>query len=60
MLAGQSFVVSILGEQDGAIRKGAVISTTICKDKLLSFAFVANSPEELKILIETMKTVRFY
>src|SRR5712692_8289550 len=37
VLAGQSFAVFVFGEQDGAIRKGAVVWTTIRKDKLLSF-----------------------
>jgi hypothetical protein len=51
-LARQSFAVSVLAEQDGSIRKGAVIWTTISKDKVLSFPFVANSPEQLRALAE--------
>ena len=60
VLAGQSFAVSVFSEQDGAIKKGAVVWTTVRKDKLLSFAFVANSPEQLKRLAETMKSVKFF
>jgi hypothetical protein len=60
VLAGQSFAVSIFSEQDGAIKRGAVVWTTIRKDKLLSFAFVANSPEQLKKVTESMKSVQFF
>jgi hypothetical protein len=37
-----------------------VVWTTVRKDKLLSFAFVANSPEQLKALAESMKSVQFF
>jgi hypothetical protein len=60
VLSGQGFVVSIFGAQEGTTKKGAVVCTTIRKDKLLSFAFVANSPEQLKKLTESMKSVRFF
>jgi hypothetical protein len=60
VLSGQSFAVSVFAEQEGTIKKGAVIWTTIRKGKLLSFAFVANSPEQLKTPAETMKTVQFF
>ncbi len=60
VLAGQSFAVYVFGEQDGLIKKGAVVWTTIRKDKLLSFAFVANTPQQLKRLAETMKSVKFF
>lgn len=60
VISGQSFAVSVLGEQMGTIRKGAVVWTTIRKGKLLSFAFVANSPEQLKALTEAMKTVQLF
>ncbi len=60
VLAGQTFAVSVFAEQDGTIKKGAVVWTTIRKDKLLSFAFVANSPEQLKKLTESMKSVQFF
>jgi len=60
VLAGQSFAVSVFSDEDGTIKKGAVIWTTIRKGKLLSFAFVANSPEQLRALAETMKTVQFF
>lgn len=59
-LAGQRFAVSVFAIHEGTVKKGAVIWTTIRKGKLLSFAFVANSPERLKELTETMKTVHFY
>jgi hypothetical protein len=60
VLSGQKFAVSLLGMQEGTRKKGAVVWTTICKDKLLSFAFVANSPEQLKKLTESMKSVQFF
>jgi hypothetical protein len=60
VLAGQAFAVSVFGERDGTIKKGAVIWTTIRKNKLLSFSFVANSSEQLKRLTETMKSVQFF
>jgi hypothetical protein len=59
-ISGQSFSVSIFALQDGAIRKGAVVWTTIRKGKLLSFFFAANSPDRLKALAETMKGVQFF
>lgn len=60
VLSGQSFAVSLFGMQEGTTKKGAVVWTTIRKDKLLSFAFVANSPEQLKRLTESMKSVQFF
>jgi hypothetical protein len=60
VLSGQSFSVSLFGMQEGTTKKGAVVWTTIRKDKLLSFAFVANSPEQLKKLTESMKSVQFF
>lgn len=59
-LAGQDFVVSVFGQQIGSIRKAAVIWTTTRRGKLLSFAFVANSPTQLQKLAESMKSVSFY
>jgi len=60
VLSGQTFAVSVFGQQAGAVKKGAVVWTTIRKGKLLSFAFVANSPQQLMKLAETMKTVEFF
>jgi hypothetical protein len=60
VLSGQSFAVSIFRRQEGTTKKGAVVWTTVRKDKLLSFAFVANSPEQLKKLTESMKSVQFF
>jgi len=60
VLSGQSFAVYVVGERDGTLRKGAVIWTTIVRGKLLSFAFVSNSPKQLTILTGSMKTVRFF
>lgn len=59
-ISGQSFTVSVFGLQEGTVKKGAVVFTTIRKGKLLSFAFAANSPEQLKALTETMKSVQFF
>jgi hypothetical protein len=60
LVSGQNFAVSVFGMQKGAVRKGAVVWTTIRKGKLLSFAFVANSPEQLTKLAESMKSVQFF
>jgi len=62
VIGGQSFAVSVFSEQDGTItiKKGAVVWNTIRKGKLLSFAFVANSPEQLRALAESMKTIQFF
>lgn len=60
VISGQRFTVSVFGLQEGAIRKGTVVFTTVRKDNLLSFAFAANSPELLKDLAESMKTLQFY
>jgi hypothetical protein len=59
-ISGQDFAVSVFATQEGAVRKGAVVWTTTRKGKVLSFAFVANSPLQLKVLAETMKTVEFF
>jgi hypothetical protein len=60
VISGQSFSVSVFGLQEGTVKKGAVVWTTVRKGKLLSFAFAANNPEQLKALTETMKSVQFY
>lgn len=60
VISGQSFAVYMTGEREGTLKKGAVIWTTIRKGKLLSFAFVANSPQQLMALAESMKTVQFF
>ena len=60
VLSGQNFAVFVVGEREGTIKKGAVIWTTIRKGKLLSFAFVANSPQQLTKLAESMKSVQFF
>jgi hypothetical protein len=60
VLSGQRFAVYVLGEREGTMKKGAVIWTTIRKGKLLSFAFVANSPQQLTRLAESMKSVQFF
>lgn len=59
-ISGQTFAVSLFAHQEGSIRKGAVVWTTIRKGKLLSFAFAANSPEALQKLAQSMKTVQFF
>jgi hypothetical protein len=60
VLSGQRFAVYIIGEREVATRKCAVIWTTIRRGKLLSFAFVANSPQQLTKLAESMKSVVFF
>lgn len=60
VISGQSFMVSVFGRREGTVTKGAVVWTTVRKGELLSFAFAANSPELLKSLTESMKSVQFY
>jgi hypothetical protein len=60
VLAGQDFAVSVAASREGKISRGAVVWTTVRKGHLLSFAFVANSPDQLQKLTETMKMVQFY
>jgi len=60
LISGQTFSVFVFAVQLDGVRKGSVVWTTIRDGKLLSFAFAANSPEQLKALAETMKTVQFY
>lgn len=60
VISGQRFSVSLFATQQGPIRKGAVVWTTIRRRALLSFAFAANSPERLTELAETMKSVQFF
>ncbi len=55
VISGQNFTVSVFGLQEGTVKKGAVVFTTVRKGKLLSLAFAANSPEQLQALTETMK-----
>jgi len=58
--AGQKLAMSVFGRQNGATQKAAIVLTTIRKGQLLSFAFVANSPELLEKLTESMKTLQFF
>lgn len=60
VLSGQQFAVSAFGAQQGNLRRGVLVWTTVRKGKLLSFAFAANSPEQLEKLTESMKTLEFY
>jgi hypothetical protein len=60
VVSGQRFSVSVFAVQDGSVRKGAVVWTTVRQGRLLSFFFAANSPDQLKALAETMKTVEFF
>jgi hypothetical protein len=59
-VSGQTFTVSVFGWQEGPGKKFAVVWTTVRRGVLLSFAFVANSPQQLKNLTESMKSVQFY
>jgi len=60
VISGQDFAVSAVASRQGNVRRGVVVWTTVRKGQLLSFAFVANSPNQLQKLAETMKTVQFY
>jgi hypothetical protein len=60
VISGQLFTMSIFGLQEGNIKKGAMVWTTVRMGQLLSFAFAANSAQVLQRLTETMKTVKFF
>jgi hypothetical protein len=60
IISGQRFSISVFALQDGPVRKGAVVWTTIRKGQLLSFFFAANSPQQLTVLAESMKSVKFF
>ena len=60
VISGQKFSVSVFGLQEGNVRKAAVVWTTVRKHTLLSFAFAANDPEQVKRLTESMKTLEFF
>lgn len=60
IISGQTFSVSMFVVEVNGLRKGSVVWTTIRRGKLLSFAFAANSPEQLQKLTESMKTVQFF
>lgn len=60
VMSGQRFTVSVFGMEQANVRKVATVWTTVRKGQLLSFAFVANSPEQLKKLTESMKSVQFF
>jgi hypothetical protein len=44
----------------GVVQCNSVVWTTIREDKLLSFAVVANSPDQPKRLAESMKSVQVF
>jgi hypothetical protein len=60
VISGQTFLVSLYVVEADGVKKASAVWTTIRREKLLSFAFAANSPGQLKILAETVKTVQFY
>jgi hypothetical protein len=60
VVSGQTFAVSVFEEQKGPIKKGAVVWTTIRRGELLSFAFAANSSEQLKAVAESIRSLRFF
>jgi len=60
MLSGKSFTVSVFEKEEGGMKKAAVVWTTIRGGKLVAFAFRANSPEQLKAIAESMKSLRFF
>jgi hypothetical protein len=60
VISGQTFMVSVFGRREGGGTKGAVVWTTVRKGQFLSFAFVSNSPEVLKDLTESMRSVQFH
>jgi hypothetical protein len=60
VISGNRFTASVFRLEEGNVKKGAVVFTTVRMGKLLSFAFAANNPDQLKALADTMKTVRFF
>jgi hypothetical protein len=60
VLSGQSFTVSVFEKQERGMKKAAVVWTTIRRGKLVAFAFRANSPEQLKAIAESMKSLWFF
>jgi hypothetical protein len=59
VMAGQTFALSGFEKQEGTVTKYATIYTTIRRGKILSFAFSANSKEQLKEFTESMKSLLF-
>lgn len=60
LISGQTFTMSLFIVKVDGVKKSSVVWTTTRRGKLLSFAFAANSPEQLKALGESMKTVQFF
>lgn len=56
----RNFTVSAFQGPEATVRKTAVVWTTVCKDQLVSFAFSANSSEQLKSVAKSMKSVQFF
>jgi hypothetical protein len=59
-LAGRQFTLCEFEQPDIGTTKYAAIYTTVRKGKLVSFALGANSPSQLKMLKNSMKTVKFF
>jgi len=55
----QEFAVTGYGQKEGTIRKHAIICTVVRKDKLLAFAFSANTIEDVQAMAQSMKTLEF-
>ncbi len=60
MFAGQNFVSSEFEKQEGTVTKFAAIYTTVRRGELLSFAFSANSADQLQKATESMKNLLFH
>jgi hypothetical protein len=60
VLSGQSFTVSVFEKEEGGMKKVAMVWTTIRRGTLVAFAFQANSPEQLKAVTESMKSLQFF
>lgn len=60
IISGQTFTMSLFIVKVDGVKKSSVVWTTVRRGKLLSFAFAANSPEKLKEVGESMKTLEFF
>jgi len=60
VFSGQSFTMSVFEKEENGMKKRAMVLTTIRKSTLVAFAFQANSPEQLKAVADSMKSLQFF
>jgi hypothetical protein len=59
VIDGHNFLVSEFDQKEPPITKHAKIYTTVCKTQLVSFVLVANSPEQMPTMEDSLKTLSF-